>query len=214
MEKKSKAELTREKILTTSEKLFIEKGFEKTTTQEIVNETGLSKGSVFHHFKSKEEILAGVLEAHVETMIQDINQWLKERQTWTAQEKLRGFFDEPDSTPEDERNSHLFKIAILTGSPHIIVTGLKMWTAKMSPIVSGLMKEGIQDGSIQTDYPDECAQLLILLYSIWTDHLTLACSLEELEKRLRFIQHTMKVLGADVLSDTFIEIMMDFAKGL
>ena len=43
-------------ILDSAEKLFIEKGYEKTSLQDIINATNLSKGAIYHHFSSKEEI--------------------------------------------------------------------------------------------------------------------------------------------------------------
>ena len=54
-------EVTEERILDTAQHLFLEKGYENTTIQDIVNELGgLTKGAVYHHFKSKEEIMDAV----------------------------------------------------------------------------------------------------------------------------------------------------------
>ena len=44
---------TVEKILEVSLALFNEKGYEKTTIQDIVNALGMSKGAIYHHFKSE-----------------------------------------------------------------------------------------------------------------------------------------------------------------
>ena len=56
-------EVTVEKILDVSQRLFYEKGYEKTSIQDIVNELGgLSKGAIYHHFKSKEDILCELEE--------------------------------------------------------------------------------------------------------------------------------------------------------
>ena len=54
-------EITEERILEVAERLFLEKGFEQTTIQDIVDALGdLTKGAVYHHFKSKEEIIDAV----------------------------------------------------------------------------------------------------------------------------------------------------------
>ena len=51
-------EVTVEKILEVAERLFWEKGHDDTTIQNIIDGLGgLTKGAVYHHFKSKEEIL-------------------------------------------------------------------------------------------------------------------------------------------------------------
>ena len=47
-------EETVQRILTTASKLFLEKGYEKTSLQDIIRETGLSKGAIYHHFSSKD----------------------------------------------------------------------------------------------------------------------------------------------------------------
>lgn len=49
------------RILDTAYRLFMEKGYEYTSIQEIINHLGgLSKGAIYHHFKSKEDILIAV----------------------------------------------------------------------------------------------------------------------------------------------------------
>ena len=54
-------EVTVEKILDAAQRLFLTKGYEATTIQDIVDELGgLTKGAVYHHFKSKEEIISAV----------------------------------------------------------------------------------------------------------------------------------------------------------
>ena len=54
-------EQTVERILDAAQRLFLEKGYEATTIQDIVDELGgLTKGAVYHHFKSKEEIMDAV----------------------------------------------------------------------------------------------------------------------------------------------------------
>jgi AcrR family transcriptional regulator len=53
---------TRAMILKTALSLFMEKGYKDTSYQDLVKETGLSKGAIYHHFKSKEDILTSVFE--------------------------------------------------------------------------------------------------------------------------------------------------------
>ena len=55
-------EVTEERILDVAQRLFLEKGYENTTIQDIVNELGgLTKGAVYHHFKSQKKFLVGVV---------------------------------------------------------------------------------------------------------------------------------------------------------
>lgn len=49
-------------LIRVSARLFREKGFESTTIRDIAAEVGMRSGSPFYHFKSKQEILAAVME--------------------------------------------------------------------------------------------------------------------------------------------------------
>ena len=60
-------------ILNVAFRLFMEKGYEHTSIQDIIdNLGGLSKGAIYHHFKSKEDIL----EAVTNRMTEDSNELL------------------------------------------------------------------------------------------------------------------------------------------
>ena len=59
-------EQTRNFILETAFRLFIEKGYERTSIQDIIDQLGgLSKGAIYHHFKSKEEIMDALGGLHL-----------------------------------------------------------------------------------------------------------------------------------------------------
>jgi TetR/AcrR family transcriptional regulator, cholesterol catabolism regulator len=52
----------RGKLLQTAAHLFRNKGFERTTVRDLASAVGIQSGSIFHHFKSKDEILRAVME--------------------------------------------------------------------------------------------------------------------------------------------------------
>ena len=57
MKQEEKSMLSKEKILNAAEEVFTQKGFDAATMQDIMEKCGLSKGAIYHHFKSKEEIM-------------------------------------------------------------------------------------------------------------------------------------------------------------
>jgi len=62
-------ESPRGKLLQTAAHLFRTKGFERTTVRDLASAVGIQSGSIFHHFKSKDEILRSVME---ETILYNI----------------------------------------------------------------------------------------------------------------------------------------------
>jgi AcrR family transcriptional regulator len=53
---------TRQRILDTARQLFTEQGYDGTSLREIAEPLGFSKAALYYHFKSKEEILAALME--------------------------------------------------------------------------------------------------------------------------------------------------------
>jgi len=74
-QRKDKSQAMREKILNTATQLFIQKGSEKTSMQDIAQTAGISKGAIYHHFKSKDEIVLGVMRSRQELMEEEMKQW-------------------------------------------------------------------------------------------------------------------------------------------
>nr|WP_206684751.1 TetR/AcrR family transcriptional regulator [Pseudomonas kielensis] len=52
----------RGKLLQMAAHLFRNKGYERTTVRDLASAVGIQSGSIFHHFKSKDEILRSVME--------------------------------------------------------------------------------------------------------------------------------------------------------
>lgn len=59
--RKVTANLRREQILTSANRLFSENGYENTSMNEIAQYVGLTKGALYYHFKSKEAILISLI---------------------------------------------------------------------------------------------------------------------------------------------------------
>lgn len=58
-----RSDSTREKLLAAFRASFLKHGYDQTTVQSVLTETGLSKGALYHHFRSKAEIIEA-LYAH------------------------------------------------------------------------------------------------------------------------------------------------------
>ena len=70
----NKDENIKEKILVESIKAFLTRGFRGTTTRELTDAAGVAKGTLYWHFKSKEEILDGILDKFLKEFIGGIQE--------------------------------------------------------------------------------------------------------------------------------------------
>ena len=66
-----KGDLRKKQILETAEKMFCRDGYEKTSVQDILDALHLSKGSFYHHYESKEVLLAFICEKRAQASAEE-----------------------------------------------------------------------------------------------------------------------------------------------
>lgn len=212
MSRKNNPKQTIENIISISAKLFTEKGYDETSMQDIVNALGMSKGAIFHHFKSKEDIFNAIINRKSAYVEQTLNKWIDEMQGLTAKEKLINILKKN----MDDQEIHSFDNVISSQiqRPHFIVANMQDGINKSAPIFAKIMREGKEDGSITTDFPDECAEVFFLLMNIWCDPIIFQCNMARLSMRLKFLQQIMMTMGADIISDQLITNYLEFIEKL
>jgi len=81
---------TREAILASSLELFAKRGYSATTTEEIARKAKVSKGLIFSHFDTKQDILFAIVDEQFDRIISNV---LKENDARPAKERLVSFVD-------------------------------------------------------------------------------------------------------------------------
>ncbi|MEV4397773.1 helix-turn-helix domain-containing protein [Nonomuraea sp. NPDC049607] len=69
---------TRERIQRVALELFAERGYDKTTLQEVAERLGITRPALYYHFRTKEEILTGVVD-HLVVSIDELVAWAGEQ---------------------------------------------------------------------------------------------------------------------------------------
>src|ERR687898_708015 len=77
-------------IIAITEELFLAKGYEETTVDDILEKTGLSKGGFYHYFKSKEEVLSESINSLVQDVLRALGPIVSDERL-NALEKLKLF---------------------------------------------------------------------------------------------------------------------------
>lgn len=190
-------ELTVEKILDVAHKLFFEKGYDQTTIQDIVDELGgLTKGAIYHHFKSKEEII----NALADKMLLDSNPFdkVKNMKDLNALQKIQMAMMLNQS---DTERSDLSKQAIpILKNPRILAGMIESGQRTFTPFLRDLIEEGKKDGSIQTDYAKELSEILPLL-EIWLLPSIYPANEEETQRKVMFIKEIFEHMGLPLFNE-------------
>ena len=202
MARNAHPEETERRILDVARELFTEKGYERTSIQDIVNALGdLSKGAIYHHFKSKEAILdrLNVDEWAVTTRLRDE---LMGRRDLTALEKLRELIL---SAVDDPSHLDLVRSQLsLLRDPAAFTANMRFWSTELPESFRVVIDQGVQDGSIPTKYPQEAAQLLALLCNYWLMPCFYPAGREEMGHRIRCLAHMLEAIDVPLFDEALI----------
>lgn len=184
------AAVRRNEILDAAEQLFVTKGFDKTSTNDILERVGIARGTLYYHFGSKEEILDAIIQRMSETLVK--------RAAGVAAQKgkpvLERLTEMMLALNVDSELGH--EIMEQVHKPQNALMHQKMQEgllAGIRPLITGLIEEGIAQGLCQTDYPAQAAEMMLLYSNTAFD--ALAEHSRDEEKIAAFIYHTERILG-------------------
>lgn len=197
-------EETVNRIIDVAFRLFMEKGYEHTPIQDIIDKLGgLSKGAIYHHFKSKEDILVAVIDrmtAESNRILADI----RDRADLSGMEKLRAIFRESINRPVQD---DIFTVAPdFCNNPKLLFDLLHDTIDHAAPeYILPIIRQGIKDGSIETDYPEQLAELILLAANVWMNPMIFDSSEEESYRKYMVFGQMMKSFGLDVVDSEMLK---------
>lgn len=201
-------EQTVEQILSAASKLFLKKGYESTSIQDIINALdGLSKGAIYHHFKSKEEIILAVVN-RLETDLFETCEKIAGKTGLTGLEKLRAIMLSSLKAPRQRQLAET--VPTILHNPKFLALQLENGYQELAPkVFAPLLRQGIEDGSIQTEYPEELAQVLVILLNVWLNPFVFAMTERELRRKCEFFQLLTERLGLHILDAEMVELIVE-----
>lgn len=197
-------EETRSKIVDVATRLFLEKGYDNTSVQDIVGQLGgLSKGAIYHHFRSKEGILDAVLDRIYATQPGDMTNAMNMPNA-TGLEKLRAALSASVNNPGQDE---LFRMAPnFLDNPQMLAMQVRSIYETSAPEFLGpLIEEGVADGSLETDYPLALAEVLLLLLNLWIMPVARMQNASPFSDRVGLLRELLDKLSLDILDDATID---------
>ena len=163
---------TVERILDVSARLFSENGYENTSVQDILNELGdLTKGAIYHHFKSKEDIFDAVASKMGQSNHRFFNE-VKQDTNLSGANKLKKLVSLCISSGQTK---DIIKMSPnLIDNPKFLAIQIKEMRDVVTPhYIAPIIEEGVADGSIYCDKTYELADVITLLINVWLNPLIL-----------------------------------------
>lgn len=198
----------RRELLDTAERLFITKGYNQTTINDIRAEIGIAKGTFYHYFKSKEEILDAIIDRIIEQDLSRARGIVADRSISPMEKLYRILLAQRPATgdPKEEMTKNLHE----PDNAELHLKTMIRAIESLSPVITEVIEQGIESGVFHTEYPREVVDMLLVSGQMLFDEALFHRSPEEMVRRLlAFIQAMELLLGAPKGSFDFMhDILM------
>lgn len=199
------AEIRRKELLDAALELFYKRGYDKTSVNDIIAKVGVTKGAFYYHFKSKDEVLDTIALQQAQEMVAafasaarvEYNDFL---------ERLNGIISSMWQYRTDTQRTRLRMSEVLDKSENIMLKSkiYKYYTDLSKPVILEILDQGLREGIVTTDFPEEMAEFFIqfsLTANGTINRLVLALkdrpeNIQLIDNRARFFEEILhKILG-------------------
>lgn len=182
-------------ILDAADKLFTQKGFDGTSTNDILEAVGIARGTLYYHFKSKEDIMDALIERYSAKLLKRAGE--------IAQNKTIPVYERIVSTAMALNMNHGSGREIIEEihKPQNALMHFKAQKAiinGLTPILAEIIKEGVDQGLCSTPYPYEAMEMLVVYANTVFDGDMVELTDEDRANRTKaFVFHMERLFGLE-----------------
>ncbi|PCL90180.1 MULTISPECIES: TetR/AcrR family transcriptional regulator [Paenibacillus] len=206
-----KAEERKNEILDAADTLFGQKGFDGTSTNDILEKVGIARGTLYHHFKSKEDIMDALIDRYTVRLLDRAQAIALDKSIPVIERIIRvvmslNISGDGESSKEIMEHIHKPQNALMHQKIHkVIINGVP-------PILTDIIREGIEQGLFSTPFPYECMEMVVIYANTVFDEDLVTMTDEERGQRvLAFVCNVERLLGAE--SGSLMDVMGMFGGG-
>jgi len=179
---------TRDAIITAAGALFLSRGYNNSSIQQIIDSVGIAKGTFYHYFQSKEDLLDAYIDARLSFIVGEVETILA-REDLNALQKIQLIYQSARTKKLEQKETIKIIINIFSSDSNILLK--KKITEKnhrlLIPIYTRLLQQGNDEKIFNCQYPEEIAEAILLFSDQVNEKIItiLFSSLSETEKQTR-----------------------------
>lgn len=203
------AEERKNEILDAADTLFAQKGFDGTSTNDILQKVGIARGTMYYHFKSKEDIMDALIERYNTRLLGAAREIASDTSIPIYERILRviaALNISGGSGREILEHIHKPQNALMHQKiQKVIINGVP-------PILGDIIREGTEKGLFHTPFPFECMEMLVAYANMVLDGDMIEMTNEERNSRIQaFAFNVERLLNAE--SGTILQVMQALGGG-
>lgn len=174
--------MKRELILDAMQNLMNQNLTETISVSDIAKKAGIGKGSIYYYFHSKNDIIEAVIERSYSNAIEESKKLVcsTDIDAFTKMEII--FHTCLESSSELKRQEENSTFIEIQQSALIHQQFITIITKNLKPILADVIRQGICEGTIQCECPEETAEIVLLILTIKLDNHVLPSSQEDIIK--------------------------------
>jgi len=189
------ADVRKNEILDAAADLFNSDGFDGTTISAIIEKAGIARGTIYYHFKSKEDILDALIDRRNTEFLTAARQIASDKSIPVLERLIRTFIamnGDKDGKSELTRQMHKPQNALMHQKTH------QAMMEGIPPILMEIIEDGINEGLLNTPYPYESLEMVVAHINTVFDDYAEKLTGEELLGRVKaFIFNLERLFGAE-----------------
>lgn len=189
-------------ILNSAEELMcaMESPNRDITVDMIAKNAGIGKGSIYYYFESKDDIIDAVIERSYSSAIREY--FTSTDNCTNTYEKLKQLFLSI-IRKEFQDNSRNVIISLHVQDDIILHYKMMMTAIKtVSPILTQILKDGVADGSVHTESPEESAEMIVAMLTFLLNSSFFPSDDESMYRKLRLYANVLETC-LDTEKDSF-----------
>jgi AcrR family transcriptional regulator len=182
-------DVRRNEILDVAQQLFYRKGFEPTAIQDIIDDVGIAKGTFYHYFGSKLDLLDALIERMLSQTLKSVEPLVDDDQL-NALEKFTAFFAHYEGW-KLENKAFLLDVLRVWQKDENAIFRQKLQAASVRgvvPLLTEIIHQGVAEGVFVTDYPDDLGEILLQMGQ------SVSATVSELLLKIEKDDHTLDII--------------------
>ena len=160
----------RELILDAMQELMAEGKANSITVSAIARKVGIGKGTIYYYFPSKNDIIEAVIERSYSRVL-DKGRTLAESSDISVFDKLEVIHSAClDASQELKRQEMSGSFSEQQQSALIHQKFARIIITKLKPILTNILRQGVDEQEFQCDHPEEVAHIILMLLTLILDN--------------------------------------------
>ncbi|MCG6931674.1 MAG: TetR/AcrR family transcriptional regulator [Desulfofustis sp.] len=169
-------------IIAAAGQLFLSKGYDSATMKDVMDHLHIAKGTIYHYFKSKEELLEAVITSVAEAELLR-RKALVDSIDGSALERLEQLIAAGADRSREDDHEALLEDLHKPANAGMHIRLLAKVVTMQAPIYAALFEQGCEEGIFTVARPLECAEFLLSGIQFLTDMGIYGWTPEQLERR-------------------------------